>query len=130
MLVICALKMIQMSISYVDVFTPPFKVFFGWLCLEAAILVSALLSNAAYLIARSFRRQQTELQLKKDVCHVESDVLEARQIEVSYFNSWLTPFFICLFIRLAALLPVSEKIEPHLEPLLPLVESLMLLFFI
>jgi hypothetical protein len=117
-----------MSMFFRNSFNAPFKVVFIWVCLEATILISALLSNASYLLIKSFRRQAVDLDLKNSPCHIESDNLEARQIETGYVNSWLTPFFTCVFIRLAAMFPISENIEPHLQTLMPMIETLTLLF--
>lgn len=117
-----------MSMFFRNSFNAPFKVVFIWVCLEATILISALLSNASYLLIKSFRRQAVDLELKNKTCHIESDNLEARQIETGYVNSWLTPFFTCVFIRLAAMFPISESIEPHLQTLMPMIETLTLLF--
>jgi hypothetical protein len=127
-LVIGALKLIQFGMFFRNSFNAPFKVVFIWVCLEATILISALLSNASYLLIRSFRRQAVDLELENTTCHEESDNLEARQIEIGYVNSWLTPFFTCVFIRLAAMYPISESIEPHLQALTPMTETLILLF--
>jgi len=117
-----------MSSEYRESFTPQSKVFFVWLFLESTVLLSALLSNAVYLIIRSFKRQQVELDLKERTCHVESDILEARQIELGYINSWLAPFFTCLLIRYVISFPFAQSFEPHLESFTPMVNKLILLF--
>lgn len=124
---------IEKSLNYTGQFSEDYKVFFVWLGLESTILIAALLANALYLLTRSFCRQNTTLNLQNSVCHVESDILEARQIEIGLISSWMTPLVATFCIFLMSLFPLGAELEPKIEQLsnylrfLMIVESLQVL---
>ena len=96
------LKYNQNHVNASNYFTPDFKVFNQWLWIEALVLASSVIANVIFLALRSCFQQKIVCCNENHVVTVESDFLEARQVEIGTCISFATPFICNLGILSSA----------------------------
>lgn len=95
------MDLFRRNIVFISIFSQEYKRFILWVALEAMIVASALASNAMFLIIRFKFEQRITATLNCALTNIESDFLEAKQIEVGLITSWVTPFLTSLAILLS-----------------------------